>query len=175
MNEAAFAPARRSKNIFGVRSTRPERLLTSRRIHEGMDWGAAAKTRSAARNLATTDRDNCVPREDRTEGTRHNIEATASPAVAQDAASPRDFQGMTPVSNGVERRRPPATLGHQGPDAPLAHRRSGYPSSGCVPAEPASVSPDTYSLLCTGTIRGENHREIRCAGDTPTKKSPAGP
>jgi hypothetical protein len=74
-----------------------------------------------------------------------------------------------------KRKRPPATLGRQGPDAPLAHRRPGYPSSGCVPAEPASVSPDTYSLLCTGTIRGENHREIRCAGDTLTKKSPAGP
>lgn len=142
MNEAAFAPARRSKNIFGVRSTRPERLLTSRRIHEGMDWGAAAKTRSAARNLATTDRDNCVPREDRTEGTRHNIEATASPAVAQDAASPRDFQGMTPVSNGVEKKTAPSdpwspgagcTIGRTvGPDilVRLRPRRAGFRFSG---------------------------------------------
>jgi hypothetical protein len=45
LNEAAFAPARRSKSIFGVRSTGPERLLPSRRIHEGMDWGAAASKR----------------------------------------------------------------------------------------------------------------------------------
>ena len=30
----------------------------------------------------------------------------------------------------------------QKPDAPSAHPRSGYPSSGCVPAEPDSVSPD---------------------------------
>ena len=29
----------------------------------------------------------------------------------------------------------------QGPAAPLAHRRPGYPLSGCVPAEPDSVSP----------------------------------
>ena len=28
-----------------------------------------------------------------------------------------------------------------GPDAPLAHRRPGYPLPGCVPAEPDSVSP----------------------------------
>jgi len=34
-----------------------ERQLPSRRIHEGMDWGAAAGKRSAARNLARTDRD----------------------------------------------------------------------------------------------------------------------
>jgi hypothetical protein len=28
--------------------------------------------------------------------------------VAQDAASPRDFQGMTPVSNGVEKKTAPS-------------------------------------------------------------------
>jgi hypothetical protein len=65
LNEAAFAPARRSKNIFGVWSIGPERLLTSRRIHEGMDWGAAARKRSAARNLVRTDRDNGKPKRTR--------------------------------------------------------------------------------------------------------------
>jgi hypothetical protein len=68
-----------------------------------------------------------------------------------------------------KRKWPPATLGHQGPDAPLAHRRPGYPSSGCVPAEPDSVSPDTYILARTGTIRSKKHREIRCAKDTRPK------
>lgn len=31
-------------------------------------------------------------------------------------------------------------------DTSLTHRRSGYPSAGCVPAEPASVSPDEQSI-----------------------------
>jgi hypothetical protein len=36
----------------------------------------------------------------------------------------------------------PRTDGSRKPDAPSAHPRSGYPSPGCVPAEPDSVSPD---------------------------------
>jgi len=36
------------------------------------------------------------------------------------------------------------------PEAPeetsLTHPRSGYPSDGCVPAEPSSVSPDTENI-----------------------------
>jgi len=41
---------------------------------------------------------------------------------------------------------PPRADGSQKPDAPSAHPRSGYPSPGCVPAEPDSVSPDTVML-----------------------------
>ncbi len=41
---------------------------------------------------------------------------------------------------------PPAIIDSQKPDAPSAHPRSGYPSPGCVPAEPGSVSPDTLNL-----------------------------
>jgi len=51
----------------------------------------------------------------------------------------------SPSSNGHE-KRPPATVDHQKPAAPSAHPRSGYPSSGCVPAEPGSISPDALSL-----------------------------
>jgi hypothetical protein len=40
----------------------------------------------------------------------------------------------------------PDGLDHRGPDAPSAHRRPGYPLSGCVPAEPDSVSPGTVRL-----------------------------
>ncbi|MCP5119562.1 MAG: transposase, partial [bacterium] len=40
----------------------------------------------------------------------------------------------------------PKTAGSQKPDAPSAHPRSGYPSPGCVPAEPGSVSPDTVMI-----------------------------
>jgi len=46
----------------------------------------------------------------------------------------------------VDEKRLPATAGSQKPDAPSAHPRSGYPSPGCVPAEPGSVSPDTLKL-----------------------------
>jgi len=41
---------------------------------------------------------------------------------------------------------PPRTVGSWQPDAPSAHPRSGYPSPGCVPAEPDSVSPDRLKL-----------------------------
>ena len=41
---------------------------------------------------------------------------------------------------------PPAIIDSQKPDAPSAHPRSGYPSPGCVPAEPDSVSPDIANL-----------------------------
>jgi len=38
----------------------------------------------------------------------------------------------------------PAESFRSGPEAPWAHRRPGYPSAGCLPAEPASVSPGTH-------------------------------
>jgi putative transposase len=37
-------------------------------------------------------------------------------------------------------------------DAPLTHPRSGYPLAGCVPAEPASVSPDQRMLHPTKSL-----------------------
>jgi len=40
----------------------------------------------------------------------------------------------------------PQTIGSRKPDAPSAHPRSGYPSPGCVPAEPDSVSPDPLMI-----------------------------
>ena len=40
----------------------------------------------------------------------------------------------------------PATVDPQKPDAPSAHPRSGYPSPGCVPAEPGSVLPDNVTI-----------------------------
>ncbi len=41
--------------------------------------------------------------------------------------------------------------GQRAPDTPLAHRRPGYPLTGCVPAEPASVSPGATILPCDST------------------------
>ena len=51
----------------------------------------------------------------------------------------------TPSSDNHEKGLP-KTVGSQKPDAPSAHPRSGYPSPGCVPAEPGSVSPDQLML-----------------------------
>lgn len=76
-------------------------------------------------------------------------------------AHPERFRGLRPTtpslpeavwinppdrnSQGNE-KGPPKTDGSRKPDAPSAHPRSGYPSPGCVPAEPDSVSPDEPSL-----------------------------
>jgi hypothetical protein len=38
-------------------------------------------------------------------------------------------------------------MDHQGCGASSTRPRSGYPSSGCSPAEPDSVSPDTSSIV----------------------------
>jgi hypothetical protein len=46
----------------------------------------------------------------------------------------------------AQERGLPQMFDSRKPDAPSAHPRSGYPSPGCVPAEPDSVSPDTAML-----------------------------
>src|SRR6266702_8077082 len=53
-----------------------------------------------------------------------------------------------PMASG---RMAPAGFHQRGPDAPSAHRRPGYPLSGCVPAEPDSVSPGGPRLATTGS------------------------
>ena len=77
------------------------------------------------------------------------------------AAHPKRFVGRRPrppalpeavwinppvPSPDNEEKGLPTTVGSQQPDAPSAHPRSGYPSPGCVPAEPGFVSPNTLSL-----------------------------
>ena len=52
------------------------------------------------------------------------------------------------MSGGIKEMAPDG-FHHQGPDAPSAHRRPGYPLSGCVPAEPDSVSPGSVRLAST--------------------------
>src|SRR6266478_4738345 len=59
---------------------------------------------------------------------------------------------MTPVSDGI-REMAPGGFHHQGPDAPSAHRRPSYPLSGCVPAEPDSVSPGAESVTGNSSAR----------------------
>ena len=64
------------------------------------------------------------------------------------------------MSNG--RKMAPENVSAQGPDAPLAHRRPGYSSSGCTPAEPDSASPGKGN--CTpakgGTQRTGDGQEV---------------
>jgi hypothetical protein len=59
---------------------------------------------------------------------------------------PQDFQGMARVSNGGRGKKHPWQVGPPGGDAPLAHPRAEYPLSGCVPAEPDSVSSATLEF-----------------------------
>src|SRR5215475_5512902 len=67
---------------------------------------------------------------------------------------------MTPVSNG--RKMAPKNVSVPGPDAPLAHRRPGYSSSGCTPAEPDSASPGNgnCTLVKDGTQRRGDGQEV---------------
>jgi hypothetical protein len=51
------------------------------------------------------------------------------------------------------KQRAPDKRTRQGPTAPLAHRRPGYPLSGCVPAEPDFVSPGDFSIATIDRVR----------------------
>ena len=75
-------------------------------------------------------------------------------------------------------RAAPGQFLSQGPSVPWAHRRPGYPLSGCVPAEPDSVSPGQKRLpeeghwfKCPGTPEPclENPRGL---GDWSPETSP---
>jgi len=82
---------------------------------------------------------------------------------------------MAPVSNG--KNAAPENVSVQGPDAPLAHRRPGYSSSGCTPAEPDSASPGNgdFTLAKKETQRtGESPEVTRSRVPRFTPRSRAG-
>jgi len=54
---------------------------------------------------------------------------------------------MAPVFQGMKKPRASTATGQ----VPWTHRRPSYPLSGCVPAEPDSVSPGTTILPCRRT------------------------
>jgi hypothetical protein len=58
------------------------------------------------------------------------------------------FRGMNSGVQWVDKQQTPDHQRGRGSfwDAPLAHRRPGYPSSGCSPAEPDSVSPGAATV-----------------------------
>jgi len=70
------------------------------------------------------------------------------------------FSGIAPVSNG-KKDAAPEDVSVQGPDAPLAHRRPGYSSSGCTPAEPDSASPGNGILSWRRTRHNERAIVVR--------------
>lgn len=64
----------------------------------------------------------------------------------RDGDSQMDFLRHASGVQRVESKKAPDKRTRHGPTAPLAHRRPGYPLSGCVPAEPDSVSPSDFSI-----------------------------
>jgi hypothetical protein len=85
---------------------------------------------------------------------------------AEDAAPPQGFSRHDEsIRLGASNDAAPDRYGNgQGPDqlplagpgTPSAYPRSGYPSSGCSPAEPDSVSPDNTSVLHVPSCTQEN-------------------
>ena len=75
-------------------------------------------------------------------------------ALARRAASEVRFErhdwteacSVSPLPNVVQHNGPERLVASQGP-AEMLPPRSGYPLSGCSPAEPDSVSPDTSSVI----------------------------
>ncbi len=66
--------------------------------------------------------------------------------LRRDGDSPDGFSEACLRCPKGGKQRAPDKRTRQGPTAPLAHRRPGYPLSGCVPAEPDSVSPGDFSI-----------------------------
>jgi transposase len=72
--------------------------------------------------------------------------AFVASAIKRNAASPRGFPRHGLGVRG-ENEKSPDGRSHQGSGASSTRPRSGYPSSGCSPAEPDSVSPDTPKII----------------------------
>jgi hypothetical protein len=76
------------------------------------------------------------------------VRQTRPAAVPWGAApGPGIFGGMTEQKNEPENTKDPGARGQAGSCGVILPLRSGYPSPGCVPAEPGSVSPDRALYL----------------------------
>ena len=178
LNEAAFAPARRSKSIFGVRSTGPERLLPSRRIHEGMDWGAAASKRkdrlreASRQQTVTTANQRTQARTALCEISKPDNIVTGRPRRGCAAGFSRHDSGVQWCGKENGPQRLSVTRGQ------MHHWRTLGPDIPRPVASPQSRIPflrtlTVYHVLASFETR--NTGEIRCQRDTPTKNSPGGP
>ena len=81
--------------------------------------------------------------------------------------SPQDFQRHISGVRLIKTKMASDNNCWQRPDALSAHRRPGYPLSGCVPAEPDSVSPGNPTLSSKSTIR----KNLSDTGAMPEKSS----
>jgi hypothetical protein len=66
---------------------------------------------------------------------------------------PQDFRRNISGVRWPAMKTAPDNYHRQRPDASSAHRRPGYPLSGCVPAEPDSVSPGNHTLAARSRVR----------------------
>ena len=66
---------------------------------------------------------------------------------------PQDFRRHISGVRWPAMKKAPDNYHRQRPDASSAHRRPGYPLSGCVPAEPDSVSPGNHTLAARTRVR----------------------
>ena len=99
---------------------------------------------------------------------RYHGQAQRKPAAYSDSVRSRDARkeplpGLCPRPQDFRRnisgvrwpaiKTAPDNYHRQRPDALSAHRRPGYPLSGCVPAEPDSVSPGNHTVAARSSVR----------------------
>jgi len=74
---------------------------------------------------------------------------------------------------GIEETDPrPQVMGGGSLETPLAHHRPGYPSSGCSPAEPDSVSPGLPTVAdAVGANKAKKRQgeQVRFCQDAPAR------
>ena len=66
---------------------------------------------------------------------------------------PQDFRRNISGVRGPAMKTAPDNYHRQRPDASSAHRRPGYPLSGCVPAAPDSVLPGNHTVAARSIVR----------------------
>ena len=81
----------------------------------------------------------------------HPTEACADSTPQESIRFAEDFFQAWRRCPKEQKKNSPRRVFQRGPDTPLAHRRPGYPLSGCVPAEPDSVSPGSSILPFVAT------------------------
>jgi len=75
---------------------------------------------------------------------------------------PQDFRRNVSGVRWSAIKTAPDNHHRQRPDASSAHRRPGYPLSGCVPAEPDSVSPGNHNVAARSWVRKYSSAPALC-------------
>src|ERR1051326_119780 len=93
--------------------------------------------------------------------------ATLASGVSHRKVRRRVFGGIAPAADS--RKESPRAAGPEGL-ALSARRRPGYPLAGCAPAEPASVSPGTFTVRRSGhkhKVSGQGGSDKNSSEGTP--------